>query len=81
MKKAHWREWAFQVVALMAMVFTIGVLITLIVDVCMDGLLRLNWQFLTSFPSRKPEEAGLLSALFGTLWVMALTAEAGSFTS
>jgi phosphate transport system permease protein len=34
----------------------------------------LDWQFITSFPSRKPEEAGLLSALFGTLWVMVLTA-------
>jgi phosphate transport system permease protein len=74
MKKAHWKEWAFQVVALMAMVFTIGVLLTLIVDVCMDGLLRLNWQFLTSFPSRKPAEAGILAALVGSACMIALTA-------
>jgi phosphate transport system permease protein len=50
------------------------VLIVLIVDVLRDGAGWLDWQFLTSYPSRKPEEAGLLSALFGTLWVMALTA-------
>ncbi|NWF77979.1 MAG: phosphate ABC transporter permease PstA [Chloroflexi bacterium] len=50
------------------------VLIVLIVDVLRDGVGWLDWQFLTSFPSRKPEEAGLLSALFGTLWVMTLTA-------
>ncbi len=50
------------------------VLIILIVDVLKDSTGWLDWQFLTSFPSRKPEEAGLLSALFGTLWVMALTA-------
>ena len=50
------------------------VLIVLIVDVLRDGVGWLDWQFLTSFPSRKPEEAGLLSALFGTFWVMALTA-------
>lgn len=30
--------------------------------------------FLTSFPSRRPEEAGLLSALVGTLWVIPLAA-------
>lgn len=74
MRKARWKEWAFQVVALMAMVFTIGVLITLIVDVCMDGLLRINWQFLTSFPSRKPELAGILSALVGSACMVTLTA-------
>jgi len=50
------------------------VLIILIVDVLKDSAGWLDWQFLTSFPSRRPEEAGLLSALFGTLWVMALTA-------
>src|SRR3989338_6049371 len=50
------------------------VLIVLVADVLRDGAGWLDWQFLTSYPSRKPEEAGLLSALFGTLWVMALTA-------
>ena len=50
------------------------VLIVLIVDILRDGMGWLDWQFITSFPSRKPEEAGLLSALFGTLWVMVLTA-------
>lgn len=50
------------------------VLIVLIADVLKDGIGWLDWQFLTSFPSRKPEEAGILSALFGTLWVMILTA-------
>lgn len=74
MRKAHWREWVFQAVALASMVFTIGVLITLVVDVCMDGLMRLNWQFLTSFPSRKPELAGILSALVGSACLIILTA-------
>jgi len=50
------------------------VLIVLIVDVFKDSLGWLDWQFITSYPSRKPQEAGLLSAMFGTLWVMALTA-------
>ena len=50
------------------------VLIILVADVLRDGWGWLDWQFITSYPSRKPLEAGLLSALFGTLWIMAMTA-------
>ena len=38
-----------------------------------EGLPRLNAQFFSSLPSRKPEEAGILIPLFGTIWVMVLT--------
>lgn len=34
----------------------------------------LDLQFLSSFPSRFPEKAGIKSALVGTLWVMGMTA-------
>ncbi|MBI2832784.1 MAG: phosphate ABC transporter permease PstA [Chloroflexi bacterium] len=50
------------------------VLIVLLADVLRDSAGWLDWQFLTSYPSRKPEEAGLLSAFFGSLWVMMFTA-------
>lgn len=50
------------------------VLFVLVADVLKDGAGWLDWQFITSYPSRKPEEAGLLSALFGTLWIMVFTA-------
>lgn len=46
----------------------------LIYDVARDGLDRLSWQFLTGYPSRRPEEAGILAALVGSLFVIALTA-------
>ena len=46
----------------------------LIFDVLDKGIPWLNWQFLTDYPSRKPEEAGLFSALIGTIWLMFLTA-------
>ncbi len=50
------------------------VLAVLLIDVFIDGLPWLDWQFLTSFPSRKPEQAGLLSALVGSIWLIVLTA-------
>ncbi|MFZ3064030.1 MAG: phosphate ABC transporter permease PstA [Nitrospirota bacterium] len=64
---------AFSVVGLIATMVGLAVLLTLLIDVFMDGASRLGWQFLTSYPSRKPEQAGILSAWVGTVWVMALT--------
>jgi phosphate transport system permease protein len=34
----------------------------------------LDWQFLTSFPSRFAQQAGIKAALVGTLWLISLTA-------
>lgn len=42
-------------------------------SVVQQGIQRLNWQFFTSLPSRKPEEAGILIPLLGTIWIMVLT--------
>ena len=64
---------AFRVVAIGSLVFALGALAALLADVFMDGAGRVSWQFLTSFPSRKPEQAGFLSALVGSLYLMILT--------
>jgi phosphate transport system permease protein len=63
----------FQTLGLGATLLGLVVLATLIGDVLSDGLPRLSWSFLTSFPSRRPEQAGILSAVVGSLWLMALT--------
>lgn len=64
----------FPVAGAIAMFISLGVLFVLIIDVFKDGLIRLNFKFLTSYPSRFPEEAGILSAWVGTVWIMVLTA-------
>ncbi|MBA2304524.1 MAG: phosphate ABC transporter permease PstA [Acidobacteria bacterium] len=46
----------------------------LIYDVARDGAGRLSWQFLTSYPSRRAADAGILPALAGSLFVISLTA-------
>ncbi|MBK6563407.1 phosphate ABC transporter permease PstA [Candidatus Amarobacter glycogenicus] len=60
-------------VLLLATVTGIGVLAVLAVDTMVRGLPVLDWQFITSYPSRKAEEAGLRSSLLGTVWVMGTT--------
>ncbi|MCX7593653.1 MAG: phosphate ABC transporter permease PstA [Fischerella sp.] len=64
----------FKVLLWIATFVGIVVLIILIADVLLDGLPRLNWSFLTSFPSRRPSQAGILSALVGSLWLLVLVA-------
>ncbi len=65
---------AFSVVAFAATVLGLIVLAVLLIDVFVKGQGWLDWQFLTSYPSRKPAEAGILSPLVGSLWLVALTA-------
>ncbi len=59
-----------------AMVTWSGVflLAVLLWDVAADGLRWINWDFLTNFPSRFPERAGIKSALVGTLYLISLVA-------
>jgi phosphate transport system permease protein len=64
----------FAALGLTATVLGVVVLAMLIVDVVGDGLPRLGRDFLTSFPSRRAEEAGILSALVGSIWLLVLTA-------
>jgi phosphate transport system permease protein len=64
----------FELSGLLATCVGLVVLAVLVVDVFRDGLPRLSWDFLTSYPSRRPEDAGILAALVGSLWLLVLTA-------
>lgn len=64
---------SFSIIGLFVTLFGLIILLTLLIDITLDGLSRLGWQFLTNYPSRKPEEAGVLSAWVGTVWVAVLT--------
>jgi phosphate transport system permease protein len=59
------------VLALMIGVLTFA---ALFVDMALDGLGRLSWDFFTNFPSRRPGQAGILSAWVGSTLVMLATA-------
>jgi len=64
----------FIIVGLMVILVAILVLLGLTLQMAMEGVPRLTPEFFTSFPSRKPEQAGILSAWVGTTLVMLVTA-------
>ena len=72
--RRDWADRVFRGCAILALLVAVGTLATLLIDVLIDGAGRLSWQFLSSYPSRKPEQAGALSAIIGTLYMMGLTA-------
>lgn len=73
-RKNKLKDKAFQIwgvictsIGLICLVFFIG-------DIVVDGLTRIDWDFITSLPSRKPEKAGVMTAMMGTVWILGLTA-------
>ena len=64
----------FVMVGLLVMFSALLVLAVLFIDLVRDGAPKLNWDFVTSFPSRNAERAGILSAWVGTSLIMLVTA-------
>ncbi len=64
----------FVIVGLLILMSCLGLLALLFLDLVRDGAPRFGWDFLTQFPSRKAERAGILSAWVGTSMIMLVTA-------
>jgi phosphate transport system permease protein len=64
----------FELLCLASISIGMLALVVLLVDILLRGLPTLSWDFLTSFPSRFPRNAGILAALAGSIWLISLTA-------
>jgi len=67
-------ERLFHVGCWLAILLPLTMLVVLVADVAIDGLGRLDWDFIKGFPSRRAHRAGIWPALWGTLWLVGLTA-------
>ena len=63
----------FGFIGLVSLMIGVLTFVALFLDMLIDGAPRLSWDFLTSFPSRKPGQAGILSAWIGSTMVMLVT--------
>lgn len=67
-------NYLFMIMGLLATLVGLFLLTALMIDLFLDGAPRLDAAFLTSFPSRFPEKAGILSAWVGSILVLLVTA-------
>jgi phosphate transport system permease protein len=66
----------FATVGVLALMVGVLTFVVLFAGMVLDGAHRLSWDFFTNFPSRRPENAGILSAWVGSTLVMLVTAVA-----
>jgi len=73
--KAHKRwDLVFAIVGLLALMVGVLTFAALFGQMAIEGAPRLSWDFFSQFPSRKPDQAGILSAWVGSTLVMIVTA-------
>jgi len=63
----------FAVLGVVCTLIGLATLAALLVNLAVDGLARINWQFLTGFPSRFAAKSGIMPAWVGSLLVMLVT--------
>lgn len=73
-KSRHRAGRVFLGLCIAATLVGIVVLVVLLLDIIVDGRHNLDWGFLTSFASRFPERAGIKASLWGSVWILSLTA-------
>ena len=72
---AHKRwDYLFGLLGILALMIGLMAFATLFVDMAVKGVGRIDIDFLTSFPSRRAANAGILSAWVGSILVMLVTA-------
>ena len=72
-KRRKVTDYLFGILGAISIAIGLLTLGALMYDLLRDGLPRLSWNFFTAFPSRKPDQAGILSAWVGSCLIMLVT--------
>lgn len=73
LQKNRWKDQAFKIWGILCTFIGLVLLFVFIGDILIDGLRRIDWDFITSLPSRKAEKSGIYTALMGSIWILCLT--------
>ncbi|MDA3882531.1 MAG: phosphate ABC transporter permease PstA [Bacteroidales bacterium] len=63
----------FEIIGYTATFFGLIILLYFITDIVYEGWNRIDYDFLTSYTSRKAEKSGIFPAWVGSVWILALT--------
>ena len=77
--RRKWMGRAFHGLCLLSVCIALGMLAVLLIYLLQQGVTGIDWSFLTSFPSRHPDKAGIKAAMLGSIYVV-LVAGVVSFT-
>lgn len=72
-RKNRWKDQAFKFWGIFCTLIGLVLLAAFIGNILFDGVARINWDFITNLPSRKPENSGIYTALMGSIWILLLT--------
>ena len=72
MTRRKWQGRAFHALCFLAVLVALGMLAVLLIYICVQGWSRVDWGFITSFPSRHADRAGIQAALLGTVYLVAI---------
>src|SRR3954464_3667520 len=72
-RRKRW-DTIFMLVGVLALMIGVLTFAALFAHMALEGIGRLSWDFFTNFPSRRPGQAGILSAWVGSMLVMLVTA-------
>ena len=68
--RRKWMGRAFHGLCLLSVCIALGMLAVLLIYLLQQGVAGIDWSFLTSFPSRHPDKAGIKAAMLGSIYVV-----------
>jgi phosphate transport system permease protein len=68
------KDKVFQYWGMTCTVMGLVLLTVFIGNIVVEGIGRINWDFMTNLPSRRPGKAGIYTAMMGSVWILFLTA-------
>ena len=74
LRRRHRNARIFRWLCFSTVIVATGSLAILLIEIARQGHGYVDWQFITSFPSRFVEKAGIKAGLFGSLWIIGFTA-------
>ena len=77
--RRKWMGRAFHGLCLLSVCIALGMLAVLLIYLLQQGVTGIDWSYLTRFPSRHPDKAGIKPAMLGSIYVV-LVAGVVSFT-
>lgn len=72
-QKNRLKDQLFKIWGIACTLIGLVLLVVFIGDILIDGLMRIDWSFITDLPSRKAEKSGIYTALMGSVWILILT--------